>query len=228
MLSGMSEHPSGYLKGCQCERCAAYRQRSREYARTHPPKRATRPGQLPKTCQRCGAPFSGGGYKYCSDECRSKAHRKQKTGKQRDYNRNYTPEQKERRRALARERNKRRPGTRNSREWNLKHVHGLTPDQWHAMIAAQHGLCYLGGHPLPEDHRKIVVDHDHSHCGRNRSCGTCRRGLACSNCNTLIGLALDDPQLLRIIAGNLERQHAVTKALIAAAANQGQLDLVFT
>lgn len=218
----VNAHPSGYVKGCQCQRCAAYRQRARDRARA---KAAAAPSI--NSCQRCGSAFAGRRRKYCSDECKNKAHREQKTAAQRRYARNYTPEQKEQRRARDRERNKARAGTRKSWEWNLKHVHGMTPSDWHAMFTDQRGLCYLGGHPLPDDRKKIAVDHDHTHCPKGRSCAICRRGLACSNCNTLIGYALDDPQLLRTIADNLERQSVVTKMLIMAAPQQGVLDLMF-
>jgi hypothetical protein len=93
---------------------------------------------------------------------------------------------------------------------SLKKAHGMRPDQWYQMWEDQDGLCYLGGHPLPEERRKVAVDHDHSHCSPGSSCAFCRRGLACSNCNTAIGMAGDDPERLRILADNLER------ALIAA------------
>lgn len=74
-----------------------------------------------------------------------------------------------------------------------------------AMWQAQGGRCYLCEEPLPAERRKVHVDHAHTCCGPKRSCGFCRRGLACDRCNNLIGRAGDDPELLRRIAGNLER-----------------------
>lgn len=69
----------------------------------------------------------------------------------------------------------------------------------------QEGCCYLCGNPLDLDlPRGVNVDHDHLCCPKGKSCRDCRRGLACTRCNTLIGLAGDDPDLLRRIAGALE------------------------
>lgn len=67
---------------------------------------------------------------------------------------------------------------------------------------AQDGLCYLCQRPLGPD-RKGVIDHDHRCCPNLKSCPTCRRGLACSPCNRIIGLANDDPERLELIARNL-------------------------
>jgi len=181
----------------------------------------------PRYCVICLAVLADGRSKLCgSDSCR----RKYKTLKQRDYNqpgyiKKYTlsPEALARRRERDQARNKLRSGKRNSWEWNLWHVHSVRPEQWHALFEEQSGLCYLCQRPLPGDRKKIVIDHDHSHCGKQKSCGVCRRGLACGNCNTLIGLAAEDPQRLRVIADNLERQKEITRALIMAAPEQGTL-----
>jgi hypothetical protein len=174
------------------------------------------------SCEICGAALSDGRRKFCgSPECR----RKYKTQKQRVYNRRASPEALERRRARGKERNRARAGNRNSWEWNLKHVHGLYPEQWHAMFMEQRGMCYLGDHPLPDDRKHIHVEHDHSHCGSDRSCGVCRRGLACSACNAIIGFASEDPHRLRVIADRLEQQQQLTRALIVASPAQGILEL---
>ena len=87
-----------------------------------------------------------------------------------------------------------------------------------AMWQAQDGCCYLCERPLIRE--KAVIDHDHAHCPDGKSCTYCRRGLACSPCNVLIGVAHDDPQLLRTIADNLESVLNVTRARIAAAPRQ--------
>lgn len=103
-----------------------------------------------------------------------------------------------------------------------------------AMRAEQGGRCYLCGEPFPEDgrDRNGFVDHDHT-CphprkgtkdGTRGSCAACRRGLSCHNCNVLIGLANDDPALLRRIAGNLERVLGPTRERIAARPLQLTLD----
>ncbi len=93
-----------------------------------------------------------------------------------------------------------------------------------AMWQAQDGCCYLCKKPLIRD--KTVIDHDHAHCGAEKSCSYCRRGLACTLCNVLIGDANDDPQLLRIIAGNLESALNATRERMAAAPQQEILDVI--
>lgn len=70
---------------------------------------------------------------------------------------------------------------------------------------AQDGCCYLCGDPLPpDDPHAVAIDHDHRCCPKERTCGVCRRGLACGRCNRLIGLADDDPERIRRIAAALE------------------------
>lgn len=105
----------------------------------------------------------------------------------------------------------------------IKKTHGLSPEQWFAMLMEQSGLCYLCKRLLPDDRSKVFIDHDHRHCPTGRSCGVCRRGMAHSNCNTGIGLFSDDPALLRLAADNLERAQAITEALIMAGSAQGEL-----
>lgn len=73
----------------------------------------------------------------------------------------------------------------------------------------------------------IYIDHDHDCCkprdGHSFSCGYCRRGLACRSCNTGIALFGEDPQLLRLVADNLERAQVITKAVVRTKPEQGDL-----
>jgi Recombination endonuclease VII len=87
----------------------------------------------------------------------------------------------------------------------MRRYHGLLAGDWAALWAAQDGRCYLCGDPLSEDGRAVVVEHDHRCCPPGRSCPLCRRGLAHHVCNAVIGLAGDDPKLLRRIAANLAK-----------------------
>jgi hypothetical protein len=92
--------------------------------------------------------------------------------------------------------------------------HGLWPQDIARLREAQQDRCYLCGGPLPVDGYMLAIDHDHRCCPPKRSCGYCRRGLACHSCNVLIGHAHDDPQVLRRIADNLEAAIAdVTRRL---------------
>ena len=128
----------------------------------------------------------------------------------REANRERIREQKRRYREANREqineRARRKRDPEHFRKRALRVRHGLWPEGWAALWAAQDGRCYLCEDPLPEGGGNlVVVEHDHRCCPQNRSCSRCRRGLACQRCNTLIGLAGDDPKLLRRIAANLER-----------------------
>lgn len=77
----------------------------------------------------------------------------------------------------------------------------------------QDGRCYLCQREIGTD-CKGVIDHDHRCCAIGKSCEVCRRGLACQRCNSLIGLAGDDAELLETIAQNLRQAvAAVTQRL---------------
>jgi hypothetical protein len=64
--------------------------------------------------------------------------------------------------------------------------HGLTLDQYATMLAKYDGMCYAC-----QEVTATVIDHDHNCCSGKLSCGTCVRGLLCSNCNTALGLLND-------------------------------------
>lgn len=87
------------------------------------------------------------------------------------------------------------------------HQHGINWESlFRAFWEAQGGKCYLCGDDLKRDVPKAIhLDHDHACCPLAKSCERCRRGLACKECNRLIGIALDDPGRLRRIADNLAR-----------------------
>ena len=87
---------------------------------------------------------------------------------------------------------------------SLWRKHGMRPADWSAIWANQEGLCYLCAQPLGAPGHAVHIDHDHSCCPAARSCGYCRRGLACGKCNVAIAMADDDPARLRILADRLE------------------------
>lgn len=111
-----------------------------------------------------------------------------------------------------------------ARESTQRHRHnGIRPEDMARMYEAQQGRCYLCGDLLPAERRKWRIDHDHRCCPQGTSCRDCRRGLACNNCNTLIGMAFDDPERLRRIAANLEAVLADVTRRLADRAVQGEL-----
>lgn len=85
-----------------------------------------------------------------------------------------------------------------------------------SLWAAQKGLCYLCSDPLDREAAKAIhLDHDHRCCPLGRSCERCRRGLACKDCNRLIGIARDNPARLRHIADALEAANALVSERLA-------------
>lgn len=113
------------------------------------------------------------------------------------------PEERERRKKANRDwyQNNPRSPEKNA-EMHYKHRYRMTPAQREEMITMQNGCCYLCGEPLPEDRRKIHVDHDHS-CCPDRSCGECVRGVACDPCNRGVGYFADDPDRMIRVAESL-------------------------
>ncbi len=111
-------------------------------------------------------------------------------------------------------------------QW-LKAAHGMRPEQWFVMWDQQAGRCYLCEQELPDDRSKVAIDHDHSHCGKKRSCPHCRRGLAHSVCNMLLGMFGEDVALMRrtfaSFVANFERTQAQAQALMAVAPIQDDL-----
>ncbi len=107
---------------------------------------------------------------------------------------------KEQRNAYLKEWRK-RPGKKEAiRARDLMRNYGLTPADWDVLWTAQNGLCPLCVTPLARGRYmddSAHVDHDHS---MERPDGTCPkeavRGLLCSVCNRMLGLAKDNPDTL--------------------------------
>lgn len=103
---------------------------------------------------------------------------------------------------------------------NAKHVVAQKRERrhgdWREWYEKQDGLCYLCQEPLPLDHSKFVMDHDHACCPGTRSCERCRRGLAHQACNRLLGHAGDDPEKLMRIASSFGKAQEETRRCIEA------------
>jgi leucyl aminopeptidase (aminopeptidase T) len=66
-----------------------------------------------------------------------------------------------------------------ARPYGLKRRHGMTIEQYDAMLAAQHGVCAICGEPPTVGfNKRLHVDHDHK--------TEVRRGLLCMHCNHAI------------------------------------------
>lgn len=94
------------------------------------------------------------------------------------------------------------------------YAHRMSHEEWEWRWQEQDGRCYLCGLDLTEAVR-ICIEHDHRCCGPSRSCERCRRGLSCINCNSVVGLAREDPGVLHRIADNLQAAQFAVELAIA-------------
>ena len=89
---------------------------------------------------------------------------------------------------------------------NREHIrfrkHGTSRDAFIALIEEQGGGCAICQEPGTWE--TLVVDHDHSCCDAQFSCGKCIRGALCRKCNTAIGLFEDDLELMGKAASYLK------------------------
>jgi Recombination endonuclease VII len=91
----------------------------------------------------------------------------------------------------------------------LKSTKGITKEQYEARYLEQEGKCLICSDAYPV----LNVDHDHNCCsGRSKGCGKCIRALLCRRCNTLLGLAVDDAEILYRAATYVELFHVIRKA----------------
>ena len=67
------------------------------------------------------------------------------------------------------------------RNWHLVNHYGLSVEDYGKILENQKGVCALCGQ-LPGK-KSLRVDHDHSCCPGEKTCGKCIRGLLCANCN---------------------------------------------
>jgi hypothetical protein len=99
------------------------------------------------------------------------------------------------------------------RSW-AKNTHGLTDEQYNALLESQGGGCAICGTTEPGGtSKKFHIDHDHSCCEGSRLCGECIRGLLCNSCNLGIGLFGDDPARLRS-AANYQEQYVARREVM--------------
>src|ERR1700742_5129728 len=74
--------------------------------------------------------------------------------------------------------------------------YGLTTQQYDAMLADQHGRCFVCQADQPGGMGRFPVDHNH----RTRAI----RKLLCNNCNAALGMAGDSADRLRALADYLD------------------------
>ena len=70
----------------------------------------------------------------------------------------------------------------------LKYKYGITYDQYEVMLEKQGGGCAICQTKESGGRGRFHIDHDHSCCPQEKTCGECIRGLLCASCNTKLGV----------------------------------------
>lgn len=90
--------------------------------------------------------------------------------------------------------------SRCERSASLKRKFGITLAQYEALLDAQGGGCAVCSKTEGANGRRLAVDHDHSCCPSQKTCGQCVRGLLCSTCNLHFGAIGDSLAHLEAMA----------------------------
>jgi hypothetical protein len=85
---------------------------------------------------------------------------------------------------------------------NIKLRFHMLLDDYNNMVDKQGGLCAICK-TNPGD-KRLSVDHDHSCCPGQYTCGKCVRSLICHRCNMVLGQINDDISLLKSMIGYLQ------------------------
>ena len=103
--------------------------------------------------------------------------------------------------------------TVHNRKNALKRRYGLTERAYRQLLDEQGGACVICRTTNP-GWGDWNVDHDHSCCPGEYTCGECVRGLLCRPCNQGLGALRDDPQrMLAAAIYLLAGREAVLKGL---------------
>ena len=83
-----------------------------------------------------------------------------------------------------------------------KYRYGISGEAYDQLVALQNGKCAVC-EKAPDRAKVLYVDHDHSCCPGEQSCGKCLRGLLCQHCNSALGLARDSVDILKAMSSYL-------------------------
>ncbi len=78
-------------------------------------------------------------------------------------------------------------GFRGRKNYKLRHLFGISIDEYEEMVEKQNNLCFICSNP-PQNGLSLGVDHNHN-TGKIRK-------LLCVNCNTMIGHSKEDVTIL--------------------------------
>lgn len=107
------------------------------------------------------------------------------------YNERIRNSEESRKYAAARQRQARKDNPEQYRSYELKKRHKITLETYNEKLKEQGGLCAICG-MTGNFGRNLAVDHDHSCCNHDKSCGKCLRGLLCTGCNSGLGSFRDN------------------------------------
>jgi len=129
-------------------------------------------------------------------------YRKKNPGYSAAYSRKWRSENRER--YLASLRDQYRKNTQKDPLWNfrrnIRKDYGISVEQYDTMYRAQNGVCAICS-GLNLSGRRLAVDHDHA-TGKIR-------GLLCSRCNSAIGLARENKDILKQALSYLEKHETI-------------------
>jgi hypothetical protein len=77
---------------------------------------------------------------------------------------------------------------------------GITLEKYEQLLADQGGGCAVCGKSEEANRRRLAVDHDHTCCPGQVTCGLCLRGLLCSSCNLHFGAIGDSLEHIEAMA----------------------------
>lgn len=70
----------------------------------------------------------------------------------------------------------------------MKYKYSITYEDYLLLLEKQGGVCDICGTDDPRGRGKFHIDHDHSCCSTEKTCGKCIRSLLCSSCNRKLGI----------------------------------------
>ena len=70
----------------------------------------------------------------------------------------------------------------------IKYKYGITYKEYESMLEKQGGGCAICQTKDSGGRGRFHIDHDHSCCPTQKTCGKCVRGLLCSKCNTKLSV----------------------------------------
>lgn len=87
----------------------------------------------------------------------------------------------------------------------LRRKYDLSLEEYDQMLARQGGGCAICRSTIARGQGgRFQVDHDHSCCPDQFTCGECLRGLLCGNCNKALGLLGESVDVLKRAIAYLE------------------------